>query len=143
MTKTIRVLIADNNPQFLQQLALFLEQQDGISVVYTARDGQGAVDACRESLPDLAVIDLHLPVLDSIRAIKLIVAQNEHIKILGMSEIPNDRYAIEAVKAGASGFVKKNDSLSYPEIASAIRQVAQGEVVLNPILASNILEEFS
>ncbi len=143
MTKTIRVLIADNNPQFLQQLALFLEQQDGISVVYTARDGQGAVDACRESLPDLAVIDLHLPVLDSIRAIKLIVAQNEHIKILGISETPNDRYAIEAVKAGASGFVRKNDPLSYPEIASAIRQVAQGEVVLNPVLASNILEEFS
>jgi len=143
MTKPIRVLLADNNQEFLQQLQTFLEQQEGMTVVYTARDGQGAVAACQETLPDLVVIDLHLPVLDSVKTIKLILAQNEHIGVLGISDVPDDRYAIEAVKAGASGYVKKNGPTNYAEIANAIRQVAQGEVVLDPTLAFHILKEFS
>lgn len=143
MNRPIRVLIADNNQQFLQQLTSFLAQQEGLTVVHTTRDGQGTVTACQETRPDLVVIDLHLPVLDSVRAIKQIKTQNEQIKILGMSELANDRYAIEAVKAGANGFVKKNGPNSYQDIAWAIEQVAQGEVVLDSTLALNILEEFS
>jgi DNA-binding NarL/FixJ family response regulator len=142
MGKTIRVLIADHDQQFVQQFKSFLEHQDGVSVVFTARDGHGAVDACKETLPDLLVIDLHLPVVDSVNVIKSIIAFNPQIKVLSTSGIVNDRYAVEAVKAGASGYVRKNGHASYAEISSAIRQVADGEVVLDPTLASSILKEF-
>lgn len=143
MDKILRVLIADNNLEFLEQFQAFLEQQGGITVVSTVRDGHGAVTACREIMPDLAVIDLHLPVLDSIRAIKSIIAENENIRILGISAVVNDRYAIEAVKAGALGYVKKNGADSFNQIAYAIRQMASGEVIIDPDLAASILQEFS
>ena len=85
------------------------------------RDGQGAVNACKELLPDLALIELHLPVLDSVRAIKTIINENEYIKVLSLSAVSGDRYAIEAIKAGARGHVKKNGPASFDEIVKAIR----------------------
>ena len=94
-------------------------------------------------LPDIILADLHLPVVDSVRAIQLIIAQNEFAKILVVSADPNDRYAIEAVKAGACGYAVKRGAESYREINSAIHQIATGEVVLNPTLASQVLREFS
>lgn len=143
MNKILRVLIADNNLEFLEQFQAYLEQQGDMAVVSVVRDGHGAVAACREIMPDLVVIDLHLPVLDSVRAIKSIITENENIKILGISAVTNDRYAIEAVKAGALGYVKKNGSDSFNQIAHAIRQLASGEVIIDPGLAASILQEFS
>jgi len=145
MNKPIRLVVADNDVQFLQRINDFLDTQEDVRVVSVVRDGLGAVVASRETLPDVVLIDLHLPVLDSIKTIQTIVAQNEHMRILGFSSIPNDRYAIEAIKAGARGYVEKNGdgALNYEEIVSAIRQVANDEVVLDPALAFHILQEFS
>ena len=143
MHRPIRLLIADNNVNYSQALKTFLDKHEDIRVVNMVRDGQGTLTACKESLPDVALIDLHLPVLDSIKTIQSILAQNEHIKILGISSIPDDRYAIAAIKVGAHGYVEKNGPSSYEEIANAVRQVASGEVVLNSTLASHILREFS
>ena len=145
MNKPIRIVIADNNTDFLQRINDFLDTQEDVKVVSVVRDGLGAVDASKETLPDVILIDLHLPVLDSIKTIQAIVAQNEHMRVLGFSSVPDDRYAIEAIKAGARGYVKKNGNgaLNYEEIVSAIRQVANDEVVLDPELAFHILQEFS
>lgn len=143
MCKPIRLLIADNDVAFSKALVAFLDEKKDIKVVNVARDGQGVLNACKDSLPDVALIDLHLPVLDSIKTIQSVVAQNEHIKILGISSVPDDRYAVAAIKVGAYGYIEKNGSDSYEDIASAIRQVAVGEVVINSTLASHILREFS
>ena len=98
MSKPIRILIADNDLEFSESLKAFLDKQDDTKVISIVRDGQGTVNACEEALPDVVLIDLHLPVLDSIKTIQSIVSRNEHIKVLSVSAIPNDRYAIEAVK---------------------------------------------
>ncbi len=143
MNKRIRILIADSNLEYSKNLRIFLDNQEDINVVTVVRDGQGTVNACKDMLPDVVLIDLHLPVLDSVKTIQSILTQNEYIKILGVSSIPNDRYAIEAVKAGASGYIERNGSIDHMEIAHAIRQIAQGEVVLNSVLASRILQEFN
>lgn len=142
MNKLIRILIADPDTDFSGNLAAYLNKQENIKAISTVRDGQGAVNICKESLPDLVLMDLHLPVLDSIRAIQAILSQNERIKILGISAIPNDRYAVEAIKAGARGYIERNGNEDLETIVTAIRQVAMGEVVLNPALASSILQEF-
>jgi DNA-binding NarL/FixJ family response regulator len=143
MSKPIRIIIADNDQEFSKHLKNHLDQQEDLQVIDLIRDGHGTVNACKDSLPDLVVIDLHLPVLDSVRTIQSILAQNEHVKILTISALPNDRYAVEAIKVGAHGFAEKNGANSLAEIESAIRQVALGEVVLNSALASRILHEFS
>jgi len=138
----MRVLIADRDLDFSKNLQKFLEQHEDIKVIDVVQDGQGAINVCKDALPDIVLMDLRLPVLDSIRAIQAILGQNEHIKILGMSSISGDRYAVEAVKVGACGYIEKNGEMTYNRIVQAIRQVADGEVLLSPGLASGILNEF-
>ena len=138
----MRVLIADRDSDFSKNLQQFLDKHEDIKVIDIVQDGQGAVSACKEALPDVVLMDLHLPVLDSVRAIQAILGQNEHIKILGMSSVSNDRYAVEAVKVGASGYIEKNGEMTYNTIVQAIRQVVSGDVLLSPGLASGILQEF-
>ena len=141
--RPVRIVIADHQQEYLEQLQPFLEAQGDIKVVRVARDGQGAIEACQETLPDLILLELHLPVLDGVKTTKSIIERFEQIRVLGTSAIANDRYAVEAVKAGASGYVKKNGPASFQAIASAIRQIAAGEVVVDADLAAHILQEFS
>ncbi len=143
MDKPIRVIIADNDLEFSQGLKTYLDEQDNMQVINVVRDGQGTITACKEMLPDVVLIDLHLPVVDSIKTIQSVVDQNEYTKILTVSAMANDRYAIEAIKAGANGYVEKNGDLDYTEIVKAIHQIAKGEVVLTSVLAAHILQEFS
>lgn len=145
MSKPIRVLVADYNPESAAHLSEFLNQQAGICVVSTVRDGQGVLHQCTETLPDVVVIDLHLPglELDSVKTIKAGNLQNRNIKFLAISGQADDRYAVEAVKAGATGYVSVNKPAGYAGIVSAIHQIANGEVVLDSMLASHILQEFS
>lgn len=140
MSQPIRILIADNDLNFATELKWFLDQQEDLKVVDIVRDGQGAVNSCKDTLPDVVLMDLRLPVLDSIKATQSILVQNERIKVLTTSAIANDRYALEAVKAGACGYLEKESAFDI--IASTIRQVAGGDVCLNPALAASILEEF-
>ena len=142
MNQPIRILIADNDLDFAQKLKKFLDQREDMQVVDIVRDGQGVVNSCKDSLPDLVLMDLHLPVLDSIKVIQYIITQNERIRILTTSSMPGDRYAIEAIKAGASGYIEKNGDTDDEAMVKAIRQVAGGDVSLNPALAASILEEF-
>ena len=142
MNQPLRILIADNDIDFALRLKASLDRQQDMQVVDVVRDGQGAVNSCKETQPDLVLIDLHLPVLDSIKAIQQIATKNDRVRILTTSATPNDRYAIEAVKVGASGYIEKNNGIDDDKMASTIRQVAEGDVTLNPALAMSILEEF-
>lgn len=142
MNRPIRVVLADRDPGFTESLGRYLDQQPHIKLVAVARDGQGAVDACREFMPDVALLDLHLPVLDTVRAIAAIIEHNQRVKVLALTENPEDRYTVEAVKAGASGCLEKSEQEDYHKIVSAIQNVLEGEVLISPRLASSILEEF-
>jgi DNA-binding NarL/FixJ family response regulator len=142
MNQPLRILIADSDIDFAKRIKKSLDRQPDIQVVDIVRDGQGAVNRCREVQPDLVLMDLHLPVLDSVKAIQHIIAKNQRIRVLTTSTTPNDRYAIEAIKAGASGYIEKSNGLDDNKMARTIRQVAEGEVTLNPALAALILNEF-
>ena len=142
MKQPIRLLVADTDMKFVASLQKVLQTQTGIRIVSLARDGQGAVDSCLSNLPDVVLMDLHLPVLDSVKAIRAIITNNERTKILVTSDQTNDRYAVEAVKAGACGFIEKNGDAGHTFIIDAIYQVANGEPLLNSSLANSILEEF-
>lgn len=143
MNSPIRILIADSDPNYSERLRDFLSRQVDLRVIDIVRDGPGIVKRCKEELPDLVLIDLHLPVLDSIKAVHLILTQNDRIKILGLTAIPHDRYMIEAIKVGASGCIEKNGHDSFGEIVTAIHALKNGEVFLNPNVALSILQEFN
>lgn len=135
-------MIADHDWDFTQSLSCFLGQYDEFKIVATAHDGPGVLTGCRDTLPDVVLMGLHLPVLDSVRTIRAVLAQNDRVKILGLAAGPDDRYAVEAVKAGALGCVEKQGQNGCLAIVEAIRQVVDGDVLLNPALASSILQEF-
>lgn len=140
MNIPVRILIADSDVEFAVDLQEFLDQYDDLTVVQLTRDGVGTVNACRDMLPHVALIDLHLPVLDTVRAIETILATNPRVKILTLASQPADRYAVEAIKAGASGCLEKH--IEKSAIVQAVREVVDGEVLLNPALAFSILQEF-
>ena len=142
MSKSIRLLIADSDIDFADRLRAMLHEQTDIKVVEIVRDGQGAVNGCKLILPDLILMDLRLPMLDSVRAIQSIAAENKRIKVLVTSAMANDPYAVEAIKVGASGYIEKNGDNNNEAIIEALQQVAAGEALMNPALASSILEEF-
>jgi DNA-binding NarL/FixJ family response regulator len=143
MNQPLRIVIADNDIDFAKRLKKSLDRWHDMQVVDIVRDGEGAVNSCKETQPDLVLMDLHLPVLDSIKAIQHIVTKNDRIRILTTSSTPNDRYAIEAIKAGASGYIDKYNGTDDDKMVATIRQVAEGDVTLNPALASSILREFN
>lgn len=143
MNSPIRILIADSDTAYSECLRDFLSQQAGLKVVDILRDGPGIVKSCKEELPDLILIDLHLPVLDSIKAVQLILTQNDRIKVLGLTAIPHDRYMIEAIKVGALGCIEKNGHDSFEEILTAIHALQNEEVFLNPGVVRSILQEFN
>jgi DNA-binding NarL/FixJ family response regulator len=142
MNRITRILIADHDGDFTQSLSCFLGQYDEFKIVAVAHDGPGVLTGCRDTLPDVVLMGLHLPVLDSVRTIRAVLAQNDRVKILGLAAGPDDRYAVEAVKAGALGCVEKQGQNGCLAIVEAIRQVVDGDVLLNPALASSILQEF-
>ncbi len=142
MNNPLRLLIAEHDLEFAIRLRDAINELQDVKVIEIVRDGQGAVDSSMLSRPDLVVMNLRLPVLDSINAIQSIIHYDDDIKILTLSSIPEDRYAIEAIKAGASGCVEKNGETDFEAILEAIQQIAKGDVLLNPALASSILEEF-
>ncbi len=140
MNIPVRILIADSDVEFAVALQEFLNQHNDLTVVHLARDGIGAVDACRDTLPHVVLVDLHLPVLDTVRVIQKILAENPRLKILALTACPADRYVVEAIKAGASGCLDKQTEKTI--IVQAVRQIVGGEVLVNPTLASSILQEF-
>jgi DNA-binding NarL/FixJ family response regulator len=139
MNQAIRILIVDNDVVFAYSLQRLLEQNNQMQVVAVVRDGASAITSCLETQPDVVLLDLHLPDKDSISTIQRLLAWNEHLKILTTSPLVNDPFAIEAVKLGAGGYV---DKTCDEKMVNTIRQVAGGDVAVNPALAASILEEF-
>jgi DNA-binding NarL/FixJ family response regulator len=140
VTKPIRIAIADPNSHFIAQLTDYLWQCTQIQVVGTAADGPGAVEVCAETLPDVIVLNLQLPIVDGVKTTQALLNLSAQLGILVMSEFEADDYALQAIKMGARGFLSKSASLEA--IAQAIEQINQGDVCIPSGLASLMLSEF-
>ncbi|WP_370892217.1 response regulator [Janibacter sp. GXQ6167] len=131
------VLVADDHPLWRDALVRDLEAQ-GLTVVGTAADGPGAVNRTRATVPDVLVLDLHLPGLRGDEVCRAISDLPTHVLILSASGEEND--VLAAIKAGASGYLVK--SASSAQIVAAVRETAAGEAVFTPGLAGLVLGEF-
>jgi len=129
----LKLLIADDERLFRQSLRILLETAKDIKVVAEAGDGQEAVIKCRETEPDIALLDVRMPKMDGIKAAKLISALAPKTKILMLSIHDDDEKIASAIKAGAKGYILKDTDRE--EFIEIIRHANSGKIQLSPYLA--------
>ncbi|MBW5482815.1 response regulator transcription factor [Streptomyces bambusae] len=137
---TIRVVVADDQELVRSGFALILGVQDGIEVVAEVGDGAAAVEAVRRHSPDVALLDIRMPVLDGIEACRAICAQTACRTVM-LTTFDSDEYVYEALHAGASGFLLKD--VRRDDLVHAVRVVAAGESLLAPSVARRLIEEYT
>lgn len=136
----IRVLLADDQAMVRAGLRLLLTDEPGIEVVAEARDGVEAVAQAARHRPDVVLMDVRMPGLDGIEATRRIVAADETARVLVLTTFNLDEYLYQALRAGASGFVLKDDP---PEqLIAAVRTVAAGDALLSPSVTRKVIAQF-
>ncbi|MFL5866795.1 MAG: response regulator [Thermoleophilaceae bacterium] len=135
----IRVLVADDHAVVRQGLRTFLELQDDIEVVADVADGRQALDAVAEHEPDVVLMDLVLPVVDGVEAIRRIAAERPQTRVIALTSFLDDDKLFPAVRAGAAGYLLKD--VEPQELVKAIRTVHGGEALLHPAVAARLMEE--
>ena len=143
MGVTIRVVIADDQALVRAGFRALLERTDGIDVVGEATDGAAAVARARDTVPDVVLMDVRMPVLDGIEATRRITADPTlpDVRVLVLTTFEVDEYVFEALRAGASGFLLKD--VEPEDLRQAIRLVADGQALLSPSVTRRVIAEFS
>ena len=139
----IRVALADDQELVRAGFAALLDAEDDIEVVGEAADGQQAVRIAEQRGPDVMLMDIRMPVLDGIEAIRRIASRSEltsvHVIILTTFEL--DEYVFEGLRAGAAGFLVKDTDAA--ELIRAVRVVAGGGALLAPTVTRRLIAEFA
>jgi NarL family two-component system response regulator LiaR len=135
----IRVLICDDHAIVRQGLQTFLDLQDDIEVAGQASDGEEAVAKAAVVRPDVVLMDLVMPKIDGIEAIRRIRAADPSAKIIVLTSFADNDKVFPAIKAGASGYLMKD--VSPQDLAHAIRSVRDGESILHPDVARKLMME--
>jgi DNA-binding NarL/FixJ family response regulator len=137
----IRVLVADDQSMVRAGFRLLLAGEPDIDVVAEAQTGLEAVSKTARFDPNVVLMDIRMPELDGIEATRRIIAADEHARVLILTTFDLDEYVYEALAAGASGFVLKDDP---PEqLIAAIRTIAGGEALLSPAVTRRVIRQFA
>ena len=134
-----RVLIADDHSIVRQGLRMFLSVDPELEIVGEARDGAEAVKLACQLRPDVVLMDLLMPVMDGIKAIAAIRREVPDTEVVALTSVLEDAAIIDAVRAGAIGYLLK-DTDSH-ELCRAIKAAAAGQVQLSPQVAARLLRE--
>ena len=138
---TIRVLVADDQSMVRAGFRMLLAGEEDIDVVAEASNGLEAVDKANRFHPDVILMDIRMPELDGLEATRRILAANNGARILVLTTFDLDEYVYEALRAGASGFVLKDDP---PEqLLDAVRVVAGGDALLSPTITKRVIRQFT
>jgi len=136
-----RVLLADDQALVRVGLRKILDTEEDMTVVGEAEDGDDAVTVAIEERPDVALMDIRMPVLDGIEATRRIVRARPDTRVVILTTFGLDSYVYDALRAGASGFLLKD--APPEEIVAAVRIVARGEALLAPAITRSVIEEFA
>ncbi|HEX9712496.1 MAG TPA: response regulator transcription factor [Actinomycetota bacterium] len=136
----IRVMVVDDHPVWRDGIRADLERSGVADVVAEASDGGEAIERAREAMPEVVLMDLQMPTVSGVEATRRIIEESPHVKVLVLSASAEEADVLEAVKAGASGYLLK--SSTSDEVRDAIARVRDGEPVFTPSLAGLVLVEF-
>jgi DNA-binding NarL/FixJ family response regulator len=138
---TIRVLVADDQSMVRAGFRMLLAGAEDIEVIGEASNGLEAVDSAARFHPTVILMDIRMPELDGLEATRRILAADDSARVLILTTFDLDEYVYEALAAGASGFVLKDDP---PEqLLAAIRTVAAGDALLSPAVTKRVIRQFS
>lgn len=134
-----RVLLADDHALVRQGLKELLERQ-GFQVVCEASDGQETSRLAAKAQPDVAIIDISMPVLNGVDAAREVAKSSPKTKVILLTQHDEDQYVTEALRAGARGYVLKNQAAD--DLVHAIREVCRGSVYLSPSISRTVVDAF-
>ena len=137
----IRVLLADDHAVVRQGLRTFLDLQDDIEVVAEAGDGEAALDAAQRTDPDVILLDLVMPKLDGVGALKRLRERESRARIIVLTSFGDDDKLFAALRAGATGYLLKD--VEPLELVRAIRAAADGNAPLSPTIVTRVVEEIA
>jgi len=138
---SIRVLVADDQSMVRAGFRMLLSGEADIEVVAEASNGLEAVAKAARFQPTVILMDIRMPELDGLEATRRILAADDAARILILTTFDLDEYIYEALSAGASGFVLKDDP---PEqLIAAVRTVAAGDALLSPTVTKRVIEQFT
>ena len=138
---TIQAILADDQPLIRAGLRRLIDQAPGIDVAGEAGTGAEAVQLCRDTSPDVVVMDIRMPGMDGIEATQIITASDTRARVLMLTTFDDDDYVYGALRAGASGFLVKDMALD--DILTAIRVVAAGDAIIAPGVTRRLIAQFA
>jgi len=139
VTKTIRVILADDHAVVRQGIRRFLEEDPVIDVVAEASDGDEAVRTVEEQRPDVAVLDIRMPEVTGVEATRRIKENVPDTRVLILTAYDDDPYVFALLEAGADGYVLK--TASADDLIEAVRTVYRGQSALSPQVASKVVQQ--
>ena len=140
MSAPVRVLIADDEAIVRDGLRAIIEFEDDLEVVGEAPDGAQAVAAARRLRPDVALVDVQMPVMDGVEATRRLLGLVPAPRVLVLTTFDRNEYVYGALRAGASGFLLKD--VRRGQLTDAIRTVMAGETLLAPAITRRLVEQF-
>jgi DNA-binding NarL/FixJ family response regulator len=135
----VRVLIADDHEMFRQGLRVLLEEE-GFQFVAEASNGREAVQLCEQHHPEVAILDIAMPLLNGIFAAREIIKSNPRTKVVLLTQHTEDQMVLESLRAGVTGYVLKTRATS--ELVHALRAVCRGEMYLTQSISRTIVQAF-
>jgi DNA-binding NarL/FixJ family response regulator len=135
-----RVLLVDDQPLFRRAIATLIAEQPDFAVVGEAVNGQDALDLARALAPDLVVMDIEMPVMNGVEAVRLLRDELPHTKVVVLTVSEAEDYLFDAVRFGAQGYLLKD--LQPEQLYDMLRAVTRGESPISPIMAGRLLEQF-
>ena len=138
----IRVAVADDQALARLGLRVLLEAEDDIALVGEAADGRAALELVKRTRPDVVLMDIRMPVMDGIEALRAIAADPDlaGTRVVVITTFELDEYVFEALRAGASGFLIKDAEPA--ELLRAVRLVASGDALLSPSVTRRLISSF-
>lgn len=139
----ISVVVADDQPLIRMGLAVLIDAEDELDLVGQAADGREALEVIRRTRPDVAVLDIRMPLLDGIAVLDQVSADADlaGTRVIMLTTFALDEYVFAALRAGASGFLLKDDDTA--QLVHAIRTVAAGDSLLSPTVTTRVIASFA
>ncbi len=134
----IKVLVVDDHTVVRDGLTYILNAEPEFKVVGGAGNGQEAIEMVRYLQPDVVLMDLQMPQLSGVEAIRRLREENENIKIIILTTFDTDEYIFEGIRAGARGYLLKD--VPKEELCRAIRLVSQGQSLVQPAITARLFE---
>ena len=133
----IRVMLVEDDPLAQQAIKTYLSRPSDIDLVGVAGDGVGALELAKEVQPDVAIVDIHMPRMGGIELTQLLTTPPSAIRVVCFTALGDDRVMLQALNAGASGFLLKSDSPGL--ILHGVRSAFSGDALVSPKLVATVL----